>query len=102
MVTTLRPASLATATKGTPRSVCGEDGAASWPKIGMGRASENTSEKGSTSAERQRDFRNFRRDCDHKLPANSRAGSAIPLAGGNSAIASEHGLVGVAAIVRDS
>src|SRR5215469_6674226 len=101
MVTALRPAWLAMSTKVTPRSVCGEDAAASWPKIGKGRASDNTSEKVSTSADRQRDFRNFRRDCDKKLSANSRAGSAIHFAGGNSVIASEHGLVGVEAMVPD-
>ena len=59
-----------------------------WPKIGKGRASDRTSEKVSTSAERQRDFRNFRREFDKKLSANSRAGSAVYFAGRDSAIAS--------------
>ena len=45
----------------------GFDGAiGSCPKIGSGRTSESTSEKASTSAERQRDCRNFRRDCDKR------------------------------------
>jgi len=35
-------------------------------ECGSGRASERTSENDSTRAERQRDVRNFRRDCDKR------------------------------------
>src|SRR6266566_519267 len=72
MVLAFRPASLAMSRKLTPISVSGLAGIAGsdcgdWPN-GNGRASESTSEKLSTSADRQRDRRNVRRDCDKRIP----------------------------------
>src|SRR5271157_3002730 len=81
MVLALRPDSRATSVNVTPMSGSDFAGAAGagcgdWPKSGCVRASESTSEKVSTSAERQRERRNVRRDGGKGYPsARASAGS---------------------------